>query len=293
MSGEAENTVDYVEDAKHPMAPVRAKLKGGHMATAKPAPAQESLVPLKGDPNGDAIPAISVATPVDLLRIAVTQGADIDKLEKLMALQERWEKNEARKAFVAAMNKFKANPPVISKNKHVHFETSKGPNDYDHATLDHVCDVVTKGLSAVGITHAWKVKQDKDVISVTCVLTHELGHSEEYTLSGLPDNTGSKNAIQAIASACTYLQRYTLLMGTGQAPKGADNDGHGAGQSAVDPAKLEEYCRQLTEVETLADLKTVFARAYGEAQTLNDRKAMASYIQAKDKRKKEIENAAR
>jgi hypothetical protein len=285
MSGEAENTVDYVEDAKHPMAPVRAKLKGEHMATAKPAPAQESLVPL----NGDAVPAISVATPVDLLRIAVSQGADIDKLEKLMALQERWEKNEARKAFVQAMNKFKANPPTITKNHDVSF----GETHYRHATLDHVCDEVTKGLSAVGITHAWKVTQDKEsFITVICVLTHELGHSEETQLIGAPDKSGSKNSIQAIGSTVTYLQRYTLFAACGLAAKN-DDDGRGAGQSAVDPEKREEYCLQLTEVETLADLKTVFARAYGEAQTLNDRKAMASYIQAKDKRKKEIEHANR
>ena len=250
---------------------------------AKEATKQE-LAPLN---NGDSA-ALTIATPVDLLRIAVTQGADIDKLEKLMALQERWEKNEARKAFVAAMNKFKANPPVITKNHAVSF----GETNYRHATLDHVCDEVTKGLSAVGITHAWKVTQDKEFITVICVLTHELGHSEETQLIGAPDKSGSKNSIQAIGSTVTYLQRYTLFAACGLAAKN-DDDGRGAGQSAVNPDKLEEYCRQLTEVETLADLRTVFARAYGEAQTLNDRKAMASYIQAKDKRKKEIEHANR
>jgi len=254
------------------------------MATAKQAPAQESLVPL----NGDAVPSISVATPVDLLRIAVSQGADIDKLEKLMALQERWEKNEARKAFVQAMNKFKANPPTITKNHDVSF----GETHYRHATLDHVCDEVTKGLSAVGITHAWKVTQDKEsFITVICVLTHELGHSEETQLIGAPDKSGSKNSIQAIGSTVTYLQRYTLLAACGLASK--NDDDAQSGQSVVDPAKLEEYCRQLTEVDTLADLKAVFKRAYEEAQALNDRSAMASYIQAKDKRKREIEHANR
>lgn len=235
----------------------------------------------------------AVLTPVELLRIAVSQGADIDKLQKLMDLQERWDANEARKAFVAAMNKFKANPPTITKNKHVHFETAKGPTDYDHATLDHACEVITKGLSAVGITHTWKVKNDKEFINVTCVLTHEMGHSEETQLMGTPDDSGGKNKIQAIGSTVSYLSRYTLLAACGLASKDADNDGRGSASSkpVVAVEKIEEYCRQMTEVETLPELQVVFKKAYSEASEMSDRKAMAHYIQIKDKRKKEITDA--
>ena len=55
------------------------------------------------------------ATPSVLLAMAVQQGADLDRLERLMALQERWEANEARTAFVAAMTAFKAEPLEIFK----------------------------------------------------------------------------------------------------------------------------------------------------------------------------------
>ncbi len=48
------------------------------------------------------MPAADI-TPQQMLAIAVQQGADLQKLEKLMELQERWEKNQARKAYVAAM----------------------------------------------------------------------------------------------------------------------------------------------------------------------------------------------
>ena len=60
--------------------------------------------------------ALVPVTPNQLLAMAVEQGADVDKLEKLLQLQERWEANEAKKAFVAAMNAFKANPPEILKS---------------------------------------------------------------------------------------------------------------------------------------------------------------------------------
>ena len=94
-------------------------------------------------------------TPMDLIQLAVGQNADIDKLEKLMNLQLRWEANEAKKAFVTAMNAFKADPPEITKNKLVAF----GQTSYSHATLDQVCGKVTESLSKHGISHRWRVEQ--------------------------------------------------------------------------------------------------------------------------------------
>jgi hypothetical protein len=225
-------------------------------------------------------------TPIDLLRIALTQGADLEKLTKLMDLQERFEKNEARKAFVSAMNKFKANPPTITKNKHVEFNTTK----YRHATLDHVCDEVTEALSAVGITHAWKMKQDGGVIIVICVLTHELGHSEETQLMGNPDISGGKNAIQAIGSTTTYLQRYTLMAACGLAAS-EDSDANESGHPIVTAAEIEKVCGEMSRAKDLAELKFLFGVAYNKASELGDRQAMGHYVTAKDKRKKELDHA--
>ena len=85
-------------------------------------------------------------TPLGILQIAVQQGADVDKLAKLMELQERWQANHARQAYNAAMAKFKQRPPKITKNKHVKFDDT----EYDHATLDHVVDAITESLARSG-----------------------------------------------------------------------------------------------------------------------------------------------
>lgn len=165
-------------------------------------------------------------TPMGLLQVAMSQGADLAKLEQLMALQERWEANEARKAYVSAMARFKRNPPDILKRKRVYFENKAGGvTDYMHATLADVCAAAIKGLAEVGISHRWDVEQQADRITVHCVLTHELGHSEKTTLTGGADPSGGKNSIQAIASAVSYLERYTLLAATGLATRDMDNDG--------------------------------------------------------------------
>jgi hypothetical protein len=173
----------------------------------------------------ERLPAASV-TPMHMLQAALDQGADLAKLEQLMGLQERWEKNEARKAYVAAMAQFKRNPPEILKRKHVHFTGNTGKTtDYHHATLADVCDAAIAALAAVGISHRWDVEQkDGGGITVHCVLTHEQGHRDNTTLSGRADDSGNKNAIQAIGSAVTYLQRYTLLAATGLATRDLPDD---------------------------------------------------------------------
>lgn len=160
-------------------------------------------------------------------RAAATENFDVDKLEKLLAVKERWDANEARKSFTAAMAQFKANPPEIIKDKHVKFNTSKGVTEYDHATLGAVCAAIVKGLSQHGISHRWDVAQNDARIKVTCILTHEQGHSESVSLNAAADDSGGKNSIQAIGSAVTYLQRYTLFAATGLAAEDSDDDGKG------------------------------------------------------------------
>ena len=58
------------------------------------------IEPAKSPATSTALAAVPSTTPAALLAMAVQQGADLDKLERLMALQERWEANEARKANV-------------------------------------------------------------------------------------------------------------------------------------------------------------------------------------------------
>ena len=70
-----------------------------------------------------AAPAV---TPMAMLQLAIEKGAGLEQLEKLMALQERWEANEARKAFVAAKAAFKQEPLRITKNKTVSFGRGGG-----------------------------------------------------------------------------------------------------------------------------------------------------------------------
>lgn len=227
-------------------------------------------------------PAVQI-TPMAMLEMASSKDIDPDKLQKLMDFAERWQANQARAAFNEAMGLFKASPPRINKNKHVKF----GTTEYDHATLDHVTDEITAALSKVGIRHRWETAQRDGKIIVTCVLSHQMGHSESTPLEASADTSGSKNPIQAIASAVTYLQRYTLLAATGMAAAGTDNDGAGA-PPAMAESQYVAHLENIQQANTLEDLKNCFKAAYTAAEDAKDKSARDEFMKAKENKKREL-----
>ena len=174
-------------------------------------------------------------SPADLIRAAVSGKANLEQLKGLLDLQERFEANQAKKAYHSAMAAFKANPPKINKDKTVSYAAGGGKTTYNHASLANVTDKINAELSKYGLSASWSTKQN-GTISVTCKITHVQGHSEETTLSASADATGSKNAIQAIGSTITYLERYTLLALTGLATF-EDDDGKASAVEYISQAE--------------------------------------------------------
>lgn len=237
------------------------------------------------------LPAAS-STPSAVLAYAIERGADIAHVEKLLDLQMKWEANEARKAYVADMAEFKKNPPTIIKDKQVGFTNRDGTfTGYKHATLGNVTNAIVEGLARHGFSHRWEVRNQTAQIEVDCVITHRLGHSEMVTMQAGRDDSGKKNAIQQVASAVTYLQRYTLLLATGLATHDQiDDDGAGA---ADDSKTLGEvWSAKAKAAPALPDLDAVWAsgsKAIKESGTQDDYDALIAACRA---RKAEIEAAA-
>lgn len=199
----------------------------------------ESTLQLIDEPPRQAqvVQLPTAASPAQVLQLAAANGASIDQLERLLALQERWEANEARKAFVLAMTQFKAEPLEIFKRKRVSFETRDGETTaYNHAELSDVVDVVVPAMARHQLSHRWDVRQGDGRIRVACHVTHKAGHSESVEMDAAPDASGKKNAIQQVASAITYMQRYTLLAVCGLATKDVNkvDDGRGSGDPEGD-----------------------------------------------------------
>jgi hypothetical protein len=205
---------------------------------------------------------VSATTPMEMLSRALGMGATPETLEKLLALQERWERNAARKAYDEAMAAAAAEMPTVIKNRAV--SHGMGKANYKYEDLAAIEATVRPVLSKFGLHYRWRTAQEADRISVTCVISGH-GHHEENSLSGLPDITGAKNAIQAIGSAVTYLQRYTLKAALGLAAS-QDDDAQAVSDRAdrapeqLAPAELEQL--HLAIVEAGADIEK-FCRAFG------------------------------
>jgi len=194
----------------------------------------------------EIVPIKENVVAIDYVAMAIEKGADLATIEKFMDLKERHEAAEAKKAYVVAMGKFRAEVPTIERTKKAH--------NSNYAGLAETISEISEALVNNGLSHSWKTDQDEKSISVTCCVTHVLGHQECTTLREFPDTSGSKNAIQAIGSTVSYLQRYTLYSILGLASKDADTDGSNrvsfeqaeeleklADKAGVDKAKFLAY----------------------------------------------------
>lgn len=195
-------------------------------------------------------------------RAAAMENFDVDKLEKLLAVKERWDANEARKAFSEAFAAFKSEAVTIVKGTTVTDGPLKGKK---HANLFDVVIAVTPALCIHGLSMSWKLTRDeKDWIEITCVLRHVGGHSESVSMGSAPDTGPGRNAIQARASAKSYLERYTATAILGLAAKDADDDGNG-GKKVPEPEGYEKWAADMEAVadEGIERLQSVWKTSAG------------------------------
>lgn len=169
-----------------------------------------------GETPAPATGTALVASPFTLIERAMDKGMGVEIIEKMIELQERTEASNARRAFNIAMAAAKRELPEIEKNRHVSYKNKSGDKtDYWHEDLAGIAKQIDPILAAHGLSYRFRTKQEGGVIRVTCIVSHELGHHEETALEGSPDASGGKNSIQAVGSAVTYLQRYTLKAALG------------------------------------------------------------------------------
>jgi len=198
------------------------------------------------------LPASSVANPHRLLELAIERGMPVETVASLLQMAERFEQMQERErarraesAYIRAISDLKAQVVTVVKTKRVNYPTkdrdgrASGSVDFKHAELSDIMEAIAPAAARVGLTWNFpKVEQGSDWVSVTCRLRHVDGHFEDLTMGGPVDNSGKKNALQAIQSSVTYLSRYTLKTLLGISEKGDDDDGAGAAPPRDDAASV-------------------------------------------------------
>jgi hypothetical protein len=203
-----------------------------------------------------------VPSPMLLMKMAIEQNADLDKLEKLMDLQDRWEQKQARKSFLDALSRFQTMVPELKKTKTANVASQKGSFSYKYADLGSIANTIKKPLNECGLSYRWEFQETGDKMKVTCLVSHRDGHTEATSMEGGKDSSGFKNDIQQKGSTHTYLQRYTLIGALGLSTADQDNDGKSTQKKqAITPDEaMDQWKAALKEVKSKIELQSLYIK---------------------------------
>lgn len=172
-----------------------------------------------------------------IARAARDPSVDIDKMERLIAMQERVQDRQAVVAFNSALAEMQPQLPVICERGGI--KDRNGNVQSTFALWEDVNEAIRPMLAAHGFALRFRTSREADQISVTGILSHRDGHSEETTLTLPTDTSGSKNAVQAVGSSTSYGKRYTAFALLNITSTGEDDDGRKGGEEH--PISVKQY----------------------------------------------------
>lgn len=198
-------------------------------------------------PVSEATALISV-----IERAARDSSVDIDRMERLLQMHERLVERQAKASYAAALARLQPKLPIIEERGAI--KNNSGAVQSRYALWEDIVGIITPLLASEGFSLSFRTGNKDGKIQVTGVLTHQEGHSEDTTLDLPADTSGSKNAVQAVASSVSYGKRYTagalLNLRTGE----IDDDGRAAG--AAPPLSAEQIANlEALMTEVAADKK--------------------------------------
>ena len=180
-------------------------------------------------------------------RAALNPDVDIDKMERLLEMQERIMARDAEAAFNVALAELQINLPAI-------VPLGEGHNKVMYAKWEHIQTQITPILADHGFALSFKTDTQSEKITVTAILRHREGHSDQTSLPLPADPSGSKNNVQAVGSSVSYGKRYTATALLNLNVAGEDDDGGagGAGELISD-----EQTKELLSLIDQAEADTV------------------------------------
>lgn len=205
-------------------------------------------------------------------RVALNPAADIDKLERLLAMQELIMARNARVSFAADFAMMQAELPTIEEKGHIVIRAKAAPNQVQGEVIQDtpyaLWEDINEGIKPVLARHGFGLSFKPGVapdgrVTVTAILMHREGHREEATMILQHDSTGSKNAVQAIGSSTSYGKRYAaaaLLNLTSRDGAERDDNGkaavqtYGKGQARPIDAEMRAEIDACLTVEDLERL---------------------------------------
>lgn len=193
-------------------------------------------------------------------------SVDVEKMERLLAMQERVQVRNAEIAFSQAMASMQPQLPVIKKNGQI---VHKGQVISEFAEWPDIKKAISPVLEQHGFSLSFKPGNADTKPCVTAVLRHCEGHKEEATLELPLDTSGAKNAVQAVGSSLTYGKRYAAVLLLDILVEGEDDDGAQAAPKNIVQAPRDRPF-PLGPARNKSDLKSQIHKAWLEIDECAD-----------------------
>lgn len=228
---------------------------------------EQSLVPQK-------------ATPMELLRIAISNNSAIDVIERLAALQEKALAREAEIDFNEAMNR------VQQEIKRVAPDLDNTQTSSRYASYAAIDRKIRPIYSREGFSLSFDTADcpKPEHVRVVCYVSLR-AHVRRYQIDMAADGKGPKGGdvmtkTHAEGSAMSYGMRY-LVKGIFNIAVGEeDNDGN------LTNGELAEQIEWLQNASSTEELQKLFRQAYEKFET--NPAALRAIVAAKNAKKKEF-----
>jgi hypothetical protein len=193
----------------------------------------------------------------DIVRQALLDPTtETEKLRLLNDMQQAPLTQTARTAYAAALIELQRELPIIAESGFIRDE--KGAVQYSYALWEDTNEAIRPVLARHGFALSFRTGRDGQQITVTGVLSHRLGHSEQTTMQLPTDVTGAKNPVQAIGSSTSYGKRYVAMALLNITSRGEDDNGQAAHMAPTIDAERQAQIRALA-VKERADLRRLLA----------------------------------
>ena len=181
-------------------------------------------------------------------KLAENPDVDVEKMAKLVEMQEHIYDKQAEIAYSNAMQELQQEIPTIqalSKNPQTHSK---------YAKLEHINKIITPLYTKHGFSLSFGMAECpiENWFRTTCTIRHKLGHSVKEFIDLPLDDTGikgstNKTPVHATGSSNSYARRYLTVMVFNLTISGEDVDGN----SQKDLSPEESHERSEMEINNL------------------------------------------
>jgi hypothetical protein len=202
---------------------------------------QQALALAPGERTADEPTGLALV----IQRLAENPQVDLAKLEKIIELQERISDHQAKAAFDAAFARLQGELPTIYEKG----RTDKGR----YAPLEDIIGAVRPLLAKHSFSLSHRTEWPTDGrVKIIGILAHADGHEKTSEFLTQADTSGSKNAVQALGSACAYGRRYTTKDLLNIVTTGEDDDAHATAQKVATPDEPEGFTNWADDMGAVA-----------------------------------------